>query len=366
MPRKSRENPEIRAFILEHVSDHPGDIRSVTAKHFKVNSVTIARYLRKLVDEGALATSGGETKARRYHLAVTKAETFVFDLSRCRDEGDIWREKIAPLLADLPENVLYFCQYGSNEMMNNAIDHSGGAHLTVRVSRDAVSVTIIIQDDGIGIFEKIRRDYNLDDPRHALLELSKGKLTTDPDKHSGEGIFFTSRMFDDFSIWSGGLFFRRFAEHDDDWLIEVTDRSEDFHGTYITMQINVNSTRTAEQLFNKYANDDRGFSRTHVPVRLARYGNEQLVSRSQARRVLARFNKFSEVILDFKDVPRIGQAFADEIFRVFRREHPETSILWTRASPEVRQMIDHVTKAVEPSAPPASAEPQPSQTEDDT
>jgi len=36
--------------------------------------------------------------------------------------------------------------------------------------------------------------------------LAKGKLTTDPKRHSGEGIFFSSRMFDEFDILSGGVF----------------------------------------------------------------------------------------------------------------------------------------------------------------
>lgn len=66
------------------------------------------------------------------------------------------------------------------------------------------------------------------------------------------------------------------------------------------------------------------------------------MSRSQARRVLARFNRFQEVMLDFKGVPRIGQAFADEIFRVFKNEHPEVAIYPVRTTPDVQAMIDHV------------------------
>jgi hypothetical protein len=44
-------------------------------------------------------------------------------------------------------------------------------------------------DHGVGIFEKIMKHFNLADAREALLELSKGKLTSDPRNHSGEGIF---------------------------------------------------------------------------------------------------------------------------------------------------------------------------------
>ncbi len=39
----------------------------------------------------------------------------------------------------------------------------------------------------------------------------------------------------------------------------------------------------------------------------------------------------------------IGQAFADEIFRVFRTHHSDTSIEAVNASAQVRRMIQHVS-----------------------
>lgn len=68
--------------------------------------------------------------------------------------------------------------------------------------------------------------------------------------------------------------------------------------------------------------------------------NVLLLSRSQAKRLLSRFEKFEEVMLDFKDVQTIGQAFADEIFRVFALQHPEVSIIAINTTPEVQQMIN--------------------------
>lgn len=68
--------------------------------------------------------------------------------------------------------------------------------------------------------------------------------------------------------------------------------------------------------------------------------NVLLLSRSQAKRLLARFEKFEEVMLDFKDVQTIGQAFADEIFRVFALQHPEVKIIAINTTPEVQQMIN--------------------------
>jgi uncharacterized protein (DUF1330 family) len=70
------------------------------------------------------------------------------------------------------------------------------------------------------------------------------------------------------------------------------------------------------------APEDFDFSKTIVPMKLAQLGDEQLISRSQAKRLIARFDRFKIVILDFKDVNEIGQAFADELFRVYAKCTP--------------------------------------------
>jgi hypothetical protein len=88
--------------------------------------------------------------------------------------------------------------------------------------------------------------------------------------------------------------------------------------------------------------DAIGFRKTHVPIKLGKYPGEQLVSRSQAKRILARFDEFSEVILDFEGIDTIGQAFADEIFRVFRNNHPKIELYALKANESVQMMIDHV------------------------
>jgi hypothetical protein len=74
----------------------------------------------------------------------------------------------------------------------------------------------MIHDDGEGIFKKLRRELDLADARHAVLELSKGKVTTDPAHHTGEGIFFTSRMFDSFFIHAGNIWFVHHPDKDED------------------------------------------------------------------------------------------------------------------------------------------------------
>jgi anti-sigma regulatory factor (Ser/Thr protein kinase) len=332
-PQKKTE--EIRKFILENIEDHPSDITSVVSAKFDISRQASHRHIQKLVAED-LVIAKGSTRDRQYAVKPLIKTTKRFEISGL-EEDKVWREHVRSYLDDLPDNIVQICQYGFTEMVNNAIDHSEGKNLTIRVKRTYKLIEISVLDDGIGIFAKLQKEFNLDDPLHAILELSKGKLTTDPAHHTGEGIFFTSRMFDVFSIISGKLFFAK-LESDNDWLLE--NKNEIFKGTCITMEIAIKSKRSTQQVFNRYSVDgDFGFSRTHVPVFLAIYGNENLVSRSQARRVLSRFERFKEVLLDFENVDLIGQAFADEIFRVFQSEHPNIHLSYTNANKQVEQMI---------------------------
>ncbi|MFA5385213.1 MAG: STAS-like domain-containing protein [Eubacteriales bacterium] len=183
-------------------------------------------------------------------------------------------------------------------------------------------------------------------PFHAILELSKGKFTSDPAKHTGEGIFFTSRMFDRFIIYSRGLCF--FGHEGSDYLAE--ERSEEFNeeGTWVIMRISKKSTKNALDVFDQFSDPDLdpSFNKTIIRVKLMQFEGQSLMSRSQAKRLLARVDHFKEAVLDFEDVVIIGQAFADEIFRVFQNEHPEIILIPVNAHPDVERMIRHVKKEV--------------------
>ena len=160
--------------------------------------------------EGALTARPDEPTRAAMRSETYITERLRFPVSAQSEEHVIWRERVAPLLrGELPENVFEICEYGVQEMVNNVIGHSESDICTIEVFLNVHRVLINVIDHGIGIFEKIRAACNFDDPRLSILELSKGRLTTDPDKHSGEGIFFTSRMFDRFCVLSGHLFFAR-------------------------------------------------------------------------------------------------------------------------------------------------------------
>ena len=180
----------------------------------------------------------------------------------------------------------------------------------------------------------------MNDEKEAVFELSKGRLTTDPDNHTGEGIFFTSRVFDIFDIDSKGIQFTHNNEFDFDLVDNSTTFTTGF-GTFVYMSLKRDTKRTIEKVFDEFSSgpDDYLFNKTIIPVRLAQYENEKLVSRSQAKRLLTRVEKFQNVVLDFEGVSSIGQAFADEIFRVYPQTHTKINLVPINMEENVKKMI---------------------------
>jgi anti-sigma regulatory factor (Ser/Thr protein kinase) len=344
LPGRSRQNPAVRDFILRNVRAHPADIVAVTGKRHGLSRPAILGYVRRLANEGLIEVTG-TTRDRRYKAHEIVSLDFDVRLTAGLSEDAVWQGKILPHIRGIPENIVNICQYGFTEIFNNCIDHSASFYAKVEYHQTYGHIRMQVIDDGIGIFKKIQDQFHLHDPRQALLELSKGRLTSDPKHHTGHGIFFTSRMFDEFTVYSGDLLYNRIRQEDNDWLVEGRDLPENVRGTWVEMTIATNASWTTRDVFDRYQDDPVGFRRTHVPIALGKYPGEQLVSRSQAKRVLARVDRFSEVLLDFQGVQDIGPAFADEIFRVFRNAHPDISIVAARANDRVTRMIDAAKEA---------------------
>ena len=318
------------------------DVAALASMKFGISRQAVNKHLRRLVEGNALIAEGA-TRAKKYKLHPIVEWNQVFFLSAPLAEDVIWRNKITPELGVMPDNVQDIWHYGFTEMFNNAIDHSGGSTISVYIEKTAASTEIAIFDDGIGIFRKIQTALGLMDERHAILELSKGKLTTDPSNHTGEGIFFSSRMFDKFQILSGATFFSHDFGEPEDWILE---RAKTSSGTAVWMRLHNHTARTLNKVFDKFStDDDYGFTTTVVPVRLAQYGDDLLVSRSQAKRLLARVDRFKTVLLDFSGVSAIGQAFADEIFRVFSNHHPQVELTAIKANSAIKRMINRAQLA---------------------
>jgi anti-sigma regulatory factor (Ser/Thr protein kinase) len=330
---------KIQQCIIDNIADHPKDITSFVAEKLGVSRQAAYIHLRTLVISGKVKKTG-LTKGVKYEL-ITLSNEIELPVINSMSESDIWTSRIAPMLPVLTENVKHICEYGFTEMLNNVIDHSNASTVRIYLEYNVFLISFWIIDDGVGIFNKIQQDFKLATPQQSILELAKGKVTSDPEKHSGEGIFFTSRMFDRFTIISGTL---RFVGHNnDDWLIESPDKN--ITGTGVYMEIARSAVRTTMDIFNLHTSESEeyGFEKTKIPIRLMQHEGASLVSRSQAKRLLSRVEKFTEVILDFEGVSNIGQAFADEIFRIYRKSHPDVHLSWVNTGPDIVKMIRHVT-----------------------
>lgn len=258
-----------------------------------------------------------------------------FRRDEIKDEFRIWTQFAQPKLR-LPENVMNICEYGFTEILNNVIDHSNSNFVMIRGSQDEEVTVFEIEDDGIGIFSKLCDYFGFDNEIHALIELVKGKLTIAPQAHSGEGLFFSSKMFNQFLIESGDISVT--FEGDSCSVKSIQSRK----GTLIRMRILNDSEVTSKVVFDRFCDTEEFvFYKTRFFVSLATLEGG-LVSRSQAKRVAARFDSFSEVELDFHGVEKIGQAFTDELFRVWPLNHSGTKLSVANENDNVSQMIKHV------------------------
>ena len=249
-------------------------------------------------------------------------------------------EEKFPRIAELSENIKSIFAFAFSEMFNNAIEHSRSKSISIEVAVKDKDLSFIISDSGVGAFRNIMKKKNLKSEIEAIQDLLKGKTTTMPKSHSGEGIFFTSKAGDVFILDSFGY---RLSVNTIKPNIAIHHLSTRKRGTRVVFRINTDSNRHLNDVFKKYTNlaetGDYGFDKTEIRVKLFTSGGVH-ISRSQARRVLAGLEKFKIILFDYENVPMVGQAFADEIYRVFKELHPDIRLENENMSEGVRFMVE--------------------------
>jgi anti-sigma regulatory factor (Ser/Thr protein kinase) len=325
-----------------------GALASLATTHTGLSRVAVSRRIKKLADSGYLQRHGSGTRQtyslgpHRFALGIMSRQAVV----KQGGEMAIWEHHMAPFIADLPANLKSLANTAFTEMLNNALDHSQAHQIAMGMHIQGQHLQLVVADDGVGIFAKIAQSAHLFDTRLAILELAKGKFTTAPEGHSGMGIFVSSRMMDGFAIESCGL---RFDPHETtqalsafDWLDVAACLKPLEARTVVRMDIALNSTRSTNDVYLKYFEPNEvgsdAFHTTEIPVRLAQLSSE-LVSRSQAKWVMERATQFKTVILDFEGVVHVGQAFVDEVFRVFAVAHPHIQLKTMGMTPEVARLV---------------------------
>lgn len=302
-----------------------------------VSRATAQRRLRKLVADGRLVPEGAGRGAR-YVLPKTRWERPLDGL----EEDRLWGE-VRPALADLglSERELGTVGYTFTEMVNNAIDHSGGGMVCVTAMASPSGIIIEIVDDGIGVFRSVRESQGLPDDVEAVFVLEKGRFTTQPGRHSGEGIFFASKAANRYRLESGKVAWLTDNEaHDTAIQLAPEPRS----GTRVTLTFVPGKVFVLADVFQRWTDPDTlAFDRTRTTVRLAGFGVE-LLSRSEARRVTVGLERFRHVTIDFTGVDIVGQGFCDEVFRVFAHAHPHIVLAPTGMNESVTFMVERARK----------------------
>ena len=305
----------------------------------------VNKFLRDLREKGKIVLMGKANQARyisadKYAVARAKKELTSFHkiLRNKNLSEDVVLDQIkrnTGIFLDVPKNIFRIVDYAFSEMLNNAIEHSRSKIIEIKIKKDDSGVHFDVVDRGIGIFRHIMKKRSLKNELEAIQDLLKGKQTTAPRNHTGEGIFFTSKVADIFLIQSFNkkLTFNNILE---DIFIDDVKPAK---GTKVTFFIAIKSERKLDKIFREYSGNSFEFSKTMVVVKLYKMDTDY-ISRSQARRVLSGLESFKTITLDFKGVKTIGQGFADEVFRVWKSNHPHIEVISKNANDNIEFMVN--------------------------
>lgn len=340
---------DVKHLILKKLARKKEIKVSEIVKETSFSRAYINRFFKELRDEGKIVLLGKSNKAKyvlaeKEAVALAKKEILTFRraLKNENISEDIVLNEIKKhtgIFIGLPKNIIQMLDYAFTEMLNNAIEHSKSKTIELFMEKDSGVVRFDVIDKGIGIFNNIMQKRKLKNEIEAIQNLIKGKETTMPKEHSGEGIFFTSKACDQLIIQSSEkkLIFNNVL--DDVFVKNINNRK----GTRVGFSINIKSKNDLNTIFRKYSAGAFEFGKTKVLVNLYKMGTDY-ISRSQARRILVGLEKFKKIILDFRGVETVGQAFADEVFRVWKNRHSNIDIQYENSNENIDFMIKRADK----------------------
>jgi anti-sigma regulatory factor (Ser/Thr protein kinase) len=334
MPRLSL--PQLTSWITAAAVQRPDDLATLVAERAGCSRASAQKALRKLVEMQWLERSGSRARPV-YRPGALRQVVKRYPLHGLAEDLP-WSRDFAPHFA-MPAAVQRMLQHAFQELLNNAIDHSGGTLVTVSMRQTPTQAQLLVSDDGCGLFDRVRQAFAIEDPTHAMLELSKGKLTSQPDRHMGRGLFFTSQLADVFDLHANGAAFQRRGWEGRGWR---SGRPLAGAGTSVYLAISMDTRRTLDSVLDLWSCDGSGvaFDRTCVSLRLMAAEGVALDSRAQARRVAARLQQFKRAEVDFDGVAEIGHGFADELFRVFAQGHPGVQLVPMNMAPRVAALVE--------------------------
>jgi len=341
MARARIDLPAITQWITAAARQHPDDLPEHVAERTGLSRASALKALKRLVETQWLVREGTARKPR-HQPGLLRQAVHRYPLSGLEEDVP-WGRDFAPNFS-LPPQVARIAQHIFTELLNNAIDHSEGTSVTASMRQTPAHVQILVSDDGRGVFQKILEAFDIADPAVAMLELSKGKLTSQPRRHTGRGLFFASKLADVFDLHANDT---AYQQRQWDSAGSLRGRPACKQGTSVFVSISLDTTRTLDEVLRAYSLDGAGygFERTVLPLRLLTTPVTWLESRAQARRAAARLQQFKRAEVDFGGIEDIGHAFADELFRVFKGEHPEVDLVPLNMGPRVAAVVESIRSA---------------------
>ena len=334
---------DIKRLILKKLTQKTALRAADLVKATGFSRAYVDRFFQELQEEGKIVLLGKANRAR-YVLVknAKKAKETLLNINKIFENKGLSEDKALSdiktstgIFLNLPKNIAAVVDYALTEMLNNAIEHSQSSRIEVKIKKDKSGINFEVIDFGVGIFRHVMKKRNLKNELEAIRDILKGKQTTAPREHTGEGIFFTSKAADVFAIRSSKkkLIFHNILDD-----IFIRD-AKHVAGTKVAFFISLRSKRKLSKIFRQYSGDSYEFSKTKVRVRLYEMDTDY-ISRSQARRILSGLEAFKTITLDFNGVKTIGQGFADEVFRVWKLNHPRIEIIPQKTNENIRFMID--------------------------
>ena len=324
-------------WITAAAADHPRDLPQHLVQRLGISRRRAGLLVSRLV-EGQWLCNDGTPRKPAFRPGALRQVVRQYPLVGLQEDLP-WRHDFAPYF-DLPIEVRRMAHHAITELLNNAVEHSGGSTVTVSMRQTPLHLQILVSDNGCGLFDRIAQSFGIGDPQMAMFELSKGKLTSQPDRHCGHGLFFVSRVADVFDIHANRSAFQHRAWSSKSWR---STKAAPHAGTCVYLAIALDTTRTLDGVLRAHSDgaSGYGFDRTQVPLNLLA-GADLLVSRADARRVASRLERFGQAEIDFSGIEAIGHGFADELFRVFQRQNPAVGLHPVGMVPAVSSMVRSV------------------------
>ena len=333
---------KVKNYILRLIKNERKDYVKSTIDTFGISKSSVYNYIKQMEADGLI-----EKKDNSYVIKTASYHYFL------KNDGTLGEDRVYDQFVSqhikFKKNVNSIWNYAFTEMMNNAIEHSEAENISIAIYQNCLETQILIIDDGIGIFKNIQRFMK--ESKNETISLKEcvsllfaGKFTTAKEYHTGEGIFFTSHIMDEFIIYSDDNFFTRnnfTSSQIEDTNLHNLMRME--NGTVVKMVLSNYTKKVLSEVFNTFAPIDEGFIKTTIPI-AHMFSDGNPVSRSEARRLIECISLFNDIDLDFSGVEEIGQGFTHELFVLGKQKYPHIKLKTINTSRAVEDMIKRVIK----------------------